>query len=334
MQTSGVLFMVGMNCPIMLIPSGILIVIFYCLRRFYFRTVRSIKRLEGVARSPIFSHLSASLSGLSTIRAFGVEEKFKREFEAIHDVHNSVWYVFLAANRWLGVTADWITEIFTASLLVMHFCYGTEDESVVGVSITSAMLLTSMVQWGIRQSCEMETHLIAFERVLEYCNLPPEASLESSADQKPPLTWPSTGEIRIQNLVLRYIDAAPIAVLKNISCTIYGGEKVGIVGRTGAGKSSLINVIFRLCEPTSGYIEIDGVETTSIGLHDLRGKISIIPQQPVIFMGTIRGNLDPFAEYTDGQIWNALQEVKLSETVKQMDGCLDGEVMLLACFLD
>ncbi|CAL8127058.1 unnamed protein product [Orchesella dallaii] len=329
MQTIGVVSIVSMNSPILLIPCSILFVLFYFLRRFYFLTARDIKRLEGVARSPIFSHLSTSLCGLSTIRAFGMEEKFVRQFESIHDIHNSVWFMFLSCTRWLGVVVDWVICLFVSSVTLNFLCrfeqFSGYRSAVVGVSISCAMTLTSMVQWGMRQTAELENHMIAFERITEYWNLEPEAALESNADQKPPPNWPNAGEIRIQNLCLRF-KGSETPILKNLNCTICRGEKVGIVGRTGAGKSSLIAALFRLVEPSSGVIDIDGIQTTTIGLHDLRGKISIIPQEPVLFMGTIRSNLDPFFIYSDDNIWNALREVKMTEYVKDMEGGLDAEI--------
>ncbi|ODN02104.1 Multidrug resistance-associated protein 4 [Orchesella cincta] len=329
MQTVGVCVVVSINSPFLLAPCVILFFVFFFLRKFYFRTARDIKRLEGIARSPIFSHLSTSLNGLSTIRAFGVQEKFVRDFECIQSIHTSVWFMFLNCTRWLGVVVDWVICAFVMGV-TLNFLFRFEEfkgsnSAVVGVSISCAMTLTSMVQWGMRQSAEVENHLIAFERVQQYCSLPSESSLESTPDQKPPPTWPNVGEIKIQNLCLRF-KGSDNFILKNINCTIYGGEKVGIVGRTGAGKSSLINALFRLVEPTSGLIEIDSIVTTNIGLHDLRGKMSIIPQDPVVFMGTIRSNLDPFSMYSDDSIWNALREVKMTECVKDMEGGLDSEI--------
>ena len=167
--------------------------------------------------------------------------------------------------------------------------------------------------------------MISGERVLAYSHLEPEANLKTlSSCNKPPETWPDKGELDMDNVVLRYAPHLPL-VLKNISFSIKSSEKVGIVGRTGAGKSSIISVLYRLAEP-GGYITIDGVDTKSIGLHDLRKKMSIIPQDPVLFSGTVRYNLDPFKEYSDLELWEVLKQVQLKGVVEQMDGQLSGDV--------
>ena len=167
--------------------------------------------------------------------------------------------------------------------------------------------------------------MISGERVLAYSHLEPEATLKTlSPSNKPPETWPDKGKLDMDNVVLRYAPHLPL-VLKNISFSIKSSEKVGIVGRTGAGKSSIISVLYRLAEP-GGYITIDGVDTKSIGLHDLRKKMSIIPQDPVLFSGTVRYNLDPFKEYSDLELWLVLKQVQLKGVVEQMDGQLSGDV--------
>ncbi len=167
--------------------------------------------------------------------------------------------------------------------------------------------------------------MISGERVLAYSHLEPEATLKTlSPSNKPPETWPDKGKLDMDNVVLRYAPHLPL-VLKNISFSIKSSEKVGIVGRTGAGKSSIISVLYRLAEP-GGYITIDGVDTKSIGLHDLRKKMSIIPQDPVLFSGTVRYNLDPFKEYSDLELWVVLKQVQLKGVVEQMDGQLSGDV--------
>jgi len=167
--------------------------------------------------------------------------------------------------------------------------------------------------------------MISSERVVQYSQLDPEASFETlPPNQKPPEDWPSEGEIRMEDVVFRYSPELPL-VLKNLSFSVRPSEKVGIVGRTGAGKSSLLSVLYRLAEP-NGQITIDGVDTKEIGLHDLRKKMSIIPQDPVLFSGSMRYNLDPFNEYSDAQLWEVLEQVQLKEAVKEMEGQLSGEV--------
>ena len=160
---------------------------------------------------------------------------------------------------------------------------------------------------------------------MEYSHLEPEASLETlSPEQKPPLDWPNEGELCLEDVAFRYSHYLPL-VLKNVSFSVRPSEKIGIVGRTGAGKSSLLSVLYRLAEPL-GQITIDGVDTKSIGLHDLRKKMSIIPQDPVLFSGSMRYNLDPFDEYSDAELWEVLEQVQLKAAVKELEGQLSGEV--------
>ena len=185
-------------------------------------------------------------------------------------------------------------------------------------------MLTGMTQWGFRQSAELECHMSSVERILEYSELPEEASLTSPKELRPPKDWPRNGTIEMRSVFL-YYDTSARPVLRNLCCFIKGGEKIGIVGRTGAGKSSILAALFRMVEP-SGEIVIDGIDTKTIGLHELRKKISIIPQDPVIFTGKIRRNLDPFDEYSDLKIWSALEEVQLKWTVVGMQGQLNAEM--------
>ena len=183
-------------------------------------------------------------------------------------------------------------------------------------------MMATMTQWGFKQSAEFESQMTSVERIIEYQRLPQEAPLDSDNTHRPPPDWPSKGEIELRNMSLVYEGSAK-PVLKSLCCRVKSGEKVGIVGRTGAGKSSIISALFRMVEPR-GEVVVDGVDTKSIGLHDLRRNISIIPQDPVVFTGPVRRNLDPFGEYTDDLIWSALEEVQLRHAVQDLPGQLDG----------
>lgn len=186
------------------------------------------------------------------------------------------------------------------------------------------MGMLGIVQWGIRQSSELENQMTSVERVLEYTHLDTERSLESEPNKKPPSDWPKHGEITFQNVFLRYADDE-LPVLKNVNFLIEPKDKIGIVGRTGAGKSSLIAALFQMTK-IEGGIFIDSKNITEIGLHDLRSKISIIPQEPVLFSGTIRKNLDPFEEYSDEILWKALEDVELKQVVGDFAGGLNGKM--------
>lgn len=196
----------------------------------------------------------------------------------------------------------------------------------VGLAITQAMGMTGMVQWGMRQSAELENTMTAIERVVEYETVDPESALEAEGEKKPPKEWPEDGAVKFDKISLRYFpDPTTELVLKELEFDVQPCEKVGIVGRTGAGKSSLINALFRLSY-NEGSIIIDGRNTSSMGLHDLRKKISIIPQEPVLFSGTMRFNLDPFDEYSDEKLWSALEEVKLKQAITELPHGLQSRI--------
>uniref|UniRef100_A0A8C4VRL7 Multidrug resistance-associated protein 4 n=1 Tax=Gopherus evgoodei TaxID=1825980 RepID=A0A8C4VRL7_9SAUR len=278
LQIFGVVAVAVAVIPWILIPLVPLCILFIFLRRYFLDTARDIKRLESTTRSPVFSHLSTSLQGLWTIRAFRAEQRFQKLFDAHQDLHSAL------------------------------------DAGQVGLALSYAITLMGMFQWGVRQSAEVENLMISVERVMEYTELEKEAPWESN--KHPPAEWPSQGVIAFENVNFTYSLDGPL-VLRHLSVLIKSKEKVGIVGRTGAGKSSLIAALFRLAEP-KGRIWIDKYLTSELGLHDLRKKISIIPQEPVLFTGTMRKNLDPFNEYTDEELWNVLEEVQLKEAVEEL----------------
>uniref|UniRef100_A0A8C0FJH0 Multidrug resistance-associated protein 4 n=1 Tax=Bubo bubo TaxID=30461 RepID=A0A8C0FJH0_BUBBB len=315
LQIFGVVAVAVAVIPWILIPLIPLFILFIFLRRYFLDTSRDIKRLESTTRSPVFSHLSSSLQGLWTIRALKAEERFQKLFDAHQDLHSEAWFLFLTTSRWFAVRLDAICAIFVivvafGSLLLAK----TLNAGQVGLALSYAITLMGTFQWGVRQSAEVENLMISVERVMEYTELEKEAPWETN--KHPPPEWPSQGMIAFENVNFTYSLDGPL-VLRHLSVLIKPKEKVGIVGRTGAGKSSLIAALFRLAEP-EGRIWIDKYLTSELGLHDLRKKISIIPQEPVLFTGTMRKNLDPFNEYTDEELWNALEEVQLKEVVEDL----------------
>ncbi|XP_017863871.1 PREDICTED: probable multidrug resistance-associated protein lethal(2)03659 [Drosophila arizonae] len=309
-----------------LLVTFILVVIFYLLRSFYLTTSRDVKRLEATTRSPIYSHLSASLNGLATIRAFGAQKELIEEFDNFQDLHSSGFYMFLATSRAFGYWLDLICVLYIAIVTLSFFLFSPQNGGEVGLAITQAMGMTGMVQWGMRQSAELENNMTSVERVVEYEDLEPEGDFESKPNKKPPKDWPDEGKIKFDDLSLRYFpDKDADYVLRSLNIDIKACEKVGIVGRTGAGKSSLINALFRLSY-NEGAILIDHRDTNELGLHDLRSKISIIPQEPVLFSGTMRYNLDPFDEYSDVKLWESLEEVKLKQVVADLPSGLMSKI--------
>ncbi|KAM7344070.1 putative multidrug resistance-associated protein lethal(2)03659 isoform 2-T2 [Cochliomyia hominivorax] len=314
----GILVVLCILNPWYILITAVLVILFYFFRDFYLKTSRDVKRLEAITRSPVYTHLAASLNGLATIRAFEAEEILTAEFDNYQDLHSSGFYMFVATSRAFGYWLDCCCVIYIALITLSFFLFPPENGGEVGLAITQAIGMTGMVQWGMRQSAELETTMTSVERVVEYATIEPEGDLESQPDKKPPKTWPEEGKIQFANLSLRYNpDPKSDYVLKSLNFIIKPCEKVGIVGRTGAGKSSLINALFRLSY-NDGAVLIDQKDTSEMGLHDLRSKISIIPQEPVLFSGTMRYNLDPFEEYSDMKLWEALEEVKLRQVVADM----------------
>lgn len=183
----------------------------------------------------------------------------------------------------------------------------------VGLAITQIFNLIIMCQWGMRQTAELENQMTSVERINEYANMKPEPPLESIPKNRPPERWPQNGAVRFNGLSMKYAENST-CVLRDLTFSIEPKEKIGIVGRTGAGKSSIIQAMFRLAI-NEGAVEIDDIDTATLGLHDLRSKISIIPQDPILFSGNMRNNLDPFEEKSDDDIWNALAQVNEIQSV-------------------
>ncbi|KAM4560262.1 ATP-binding cassette sub-family C member 4-like [Odontesthes bonariensis] len=320
LQNAGVVAVAASVIPLILIPIVPLLLFFLYLRRYYLHTSRDVKRLESTTRSPVFSHLSSSLQGLWTIRAFRAEERLKKTFDAHQDLHSEAWFLFLMTSRWFALRLDNICSVFItlATFGCILFRDGLEAGEV-GLVLTYAVTLVGNFQWTVRQSAEVENMMTSVERVVEYTELESEAPWETQ--KRPPPDWPSRGMVTFNRVNFSYSTDGP-PVLRDISATFHPSEKVGVVGRTGAGKSSLVSALFRLAEP-QGEIHIDGVLTSAIGLHDLRQKMSIIPQDPVLFTDTVRKNLDPFDQHTDEDLWKAVEEVQLKSVVEELPGKLE-----------
>ncbi|CAG9858341.1 unnamed protein product [Phyllotreta striolata] len=294
--------------------------LFMKLRNYYLLTAKTIKHLEGVTKSPVFSHVNSTINGITTIRASHAQRILIEEFDEHQDVHTSAWYLTIACTSTFGLWLDIVCSIFAASVIFTFVVldeYIKFDGSVVGLAISQSMILTGMLTYGMRETAEVINQLTSVERVLEYTTIRQEGPFETDEVNVPETPWPTTGRIEFRNLTLRYAEDDR-AALNNLSFFIEDGQKIGIVGRTGAGKSSLISALFRL-SPTLGELLIDDLDTKKLGLSDLRRNISIIPQEPVLFSSTLRYNLDPFGEYEDKEIWNALEQVGLKDSVASLD---------------
>jgi ATP-binding cassette subfamily C (CFTR/MRP) protein 1 len=272
---------------------------------YYRATAREIKRHEAVLRSDVFARFGEGLSGVASIRAYGLQERFKVELRAAVDGMNSAYFLTYSCQRWLSVRLDAIGNclVFTTCILVVTSRFSV-NPSIAGLVLSYILSIVQMLQFMIRQLAEVENSMNATERINHYgTKLEQEAPLKLNPV---PANWPEHGKIDFDNVQMRYREELPL-VLSGLDMNVKGGERIGIVGRTGAGKSSIMSTIFRLTELSGGEIKIDGIDISTVGLADLRSKLAIIPQDPTLFRGTIRSNLDPFGEHTDLELWSALR---------------------------
>ncbi|XP_074600432.1 multidrug resistance-associated protein 1-like [Brevipalpus obovatus] len=298
-----------------LLPVGF---IYIFIQRIYVATSRQLKRLESITRSPIYSHFGETLNGVNTIRAFEAQDRFFAESNRQVDFNQSCYYSSIMSNRWLSVRLELcgnliILSAATFAVLARNSLTGGD----VGLSISYALSVTGTFNLFVRMSSELETNIVAVERILEYCRLVSEADwFVGKVDPKP--DWPKQGQIVFENYGTRYRSGLEL-VVRNINAHIKPQEKVGIVGRTGAGKSTITQSLFRLIEPAEGKIMIDDHNISDLPLNPLRSRLAIIPQDPVLFSGTLRFNLDPFDKYTDQEIWESLSHAHLREFVSSLE---------------
>lgn len=291
------------------IALGPLFLIFLFSAAYYRASAREVQRHESVLRSSVFARFSEAVLGTATIRAYGLQDRFSRSIREAIDDMDSAYYLTFANQRWLSVRLDAIGNVlvFTTGILVVTSRFSVSP-SISGLVLSYILAIVQMLQFTVRQLAEVENNMNATERIHYYgTELDEEAPLRLG-DVRP--TWPEHGEIIFDNVQMRYRDGLPL-VLQGLSMHVKAGERVGVVGRTGAGKSSIMSTLFRLVELSGGTITIDGVNISQIGLHDLRSRLAIIPQDPTLFRGTIRSNLDPFNEHTDLELWSALRQADL-----------------------
>ncbi|XP_012261830.2 ATP-binding cassette sub-family C member 4-like [Athalia rosae] len=303
----------------MIFPVLIMGYFYRMFTNIYMPTARDLKRLEGVSKSPVFSHVSSTLNGLTTIRATGAEEMVRKEFDIHQDTNTSAYFLTIAGTFAFGFWIDLVSLIFV-SFVAFSFVVLDQGDTFagnVGLALSQVMILCGMLQHGMRQLSEIITQMTSVERVVQFTKLEKEGPFESLPGKKPPATWPSKGQIQFNQAYLRYAEEEP-PVLKDLNILIKPGMKVGIVGRTGAGKSSLISAVFNLAK-IEGEILVDDIDIKKVGLHDLRTKISIIPQVPVLFSASVRDNLDPFQKFDDAKLWLALDRVELKDSIQSLD---------------
>ncbi|KAL8913430.1 MAG: hypothetical protein Q9171_001723 [Xanthocarpia ochracea] len=302
--------------------------VYLYIQRYYLRTSRELKRLDSISRSPIYAHFQESLGGMTTIRAYRQQQRFALENEWRVDENLRAYFPSISANRWLAVRLEFIGSFIilaAASFAIISVATGSSlSAGMVGLAMSYALQITQSLNWIVRQTVEVETNIVSVERVLEYARLPSEAP-ERVSKNKPKTGWPAHGAVNISNYSTRYRPGLDL-VLKDINLDIKAHEKIGVVGRTGAGKSSLTLALFRIIEPVSGKISIDDLNTSTIGLLDLRSRLAIIPQDAALFEGTVRDNLDPGHVHDDSDLWSVLDHARLKEHVWRMSGRLDARI--------
>ncbi|KAJ1270320.1 hypothetical protein BS78_06G045000 [Paspalum vaginatum] len=292
----------------------------------YLATSRELTRLEGITKAPVIDQFSETVLGATTIRCFKKENEFFQE--NLDKINSSLRMYFhnYAANEWLGFRLELIGTLVLSitAFLMISLPSNFIKKEFVGMSLSYGLSLNSMVYFAISISCMLENDMVAVERVNQFSTLPSEAAWKIE-ENHPYSNWPTNGDIEIKDLKVRYRPNTPL-ILKGINISISGGEKIGVVGRTGSGKSTLIQALFRLVEPTKGKMIIDGIDICTLGLHDLRSRFGIIPQEPVLFEGTIRSNIDPIGQYSDAEIWQALEGCQLKDVVVSKPEKLDAPV--------
>ncbi|XP_037043484.1 multidrug resistance-associated protein 1-like [Bradysia coprophila] len=321
----GAIIVITMSTYIFCVAVIPIAILYYFLQDIYISASRQLKRLSFVSRSPIYSHLGETLQGAATIRSFSVQNRFIDESDEQVNLNQASQFADLVANRWLGVRLEMVGSLimfFAALFAVLN--RDTISSGAAGLSIVYSLQITKILNKLVRMVSVLETEAVSVERVKEYSQTKSEAPWNIPS-QSLPNNWPEIGTVQFNNFDMRYRDGLELS-LKGLSFKINGGEKVGIVGRTGAGKSSLTLALFRIIESSGGSILIDGQDISKLGLHELRSRLTIIPQDPVLFSGTLRLNLDPSEQNTDDELWTALEHAHLKSFVGELRTGLNHEI--------
>ncbi|XP_053403768.1 ATP-binding cassette sub-family C member 5-like [Mercenaria mercenaria] len=329
-NTLMILFALGMIAyvsPWFLIALVPMVLCFLALNIIFTSGVRELMRMNAITKSPLISHVTATVQGISTVHAYGKSDQFIEKFNKLLDKNSLYFYLFVCSNRWLSFRLDLMSSLVVGITgLCIVLTYDSLNPALAGLAYTFAIQMTGLFQFTIQLAIESESKFVAVQRLQHYSE---DVETEAPAiikDKRPPADWPKSGEIKFEKYKMKYRDNLPLA-LKEVGFTVRPKEKIGIVGRSGSGKSSLGVALFRLVEPASGTIYIDSVDITKIGLEDLRSRLAIIPQDPVLFVGTVRYNLDPFSRHKDSELWEALEKCHVKETISSLELKLDHMVV-------
>ncbi|XP_043243521.1 multidrug resistance-associated protein 5-like isoform X2 [Amphibalanus amphitrite] len=321
------LFFVAMVFPWFLVPLAVIAAVFLFVRAVFSVGVRDLKRLENVTRAPTYSHVITTVNGLATIHAFGKEREFINRFMGQFDDNSSAFYLFNCSMRWVAIRLDSLTVTITALTSVFVLAsHGVVPAAFAGLAMAYAAQLSGLFQFTVRLSSETEARFTSVERIDAYTACMAQEAPAVVPSNRPAADWPQAGRVSFSRVCLRYRPELP-QVLKNVTFDVHAQEKIGIVGRTGSGKSSIGVALFRLVEPEAGRVLVDGVDVSTVGLADLRSRLSIIPQDPVLFLGTVRYNLDPFDHYSDAQVWQALERTHMKQKVAALELQLQAPVL-------
>eukprot|EP00197_Chlamydomonas_leiostraca_P002886 CAMPEP_0202857580 /NCGR_PEP_ID=MMETSP1391-20130828/470_1 /ASSEMBLY_ACC=CAM_ASM_000867 /TAXON_ID=1034604 /ORGANISM="Chlamydomonas leiostraca, Strain SAG 11-49" /LENGTH=1463 /DNA_ID=CAMNT_0049536397 /DNA_START=117 /DNA_END=4508 /DNA_ORIENTATION=- len=310
------------------IALGPLTIVYFFIQRFYIPTARELQRIESVSRSPIYSKFGEALAGVCTIRAYRCEAHFTAVSDELMERNAAAFVTQKLAAAWLACRLDIL------GLVVLTGCgalviAGNVDPGMAGLALVYALDLTRFLKHGTNMASKSEADFNSVERIVQYLKPETEAEPESAPEVKAALDkaeWPKEGALSVEKLAMRYRPNMPL-VLRGVSFHAAPGEKVGLVGRTGSGKSSIFLALFRMVEAESGRVVIDGVDIATLGLRDLRSKMSIIPQDPFMFSGSVRKNLDPFSAHADTALWEVLDKVGLHAAISALDDKLEAKVV-------
>lgn len=329
-RVAGIILYICIILHLFLVALIPILIAYFLAQRYFISTQREITRLDSTSRSPIYALFSETLDGLSTIRAFHVQDRMRNLIYTLLDSNQQAYFLKFSANCWLAVRLEFAGSLivtFTALFAVL----GRDNEShsminnpdtfagMAGLALSLALSVTQSLNWSVRMASDLESQMISVERIDSYIQLEDEAPHHNEGDARVPNEWPKlSGVLEFQDVCMRYRSNLPL-VLKYVSLKIKGGEKVGVCGRTGAGKSTLLSALLRLVEIESGSITLDGINIAFLGLNRLRSVVAVIPQDPVLFSGTIRSNLDPFCKFTDEMIWDAIHRTQLGKFVSSLE---------------